>query len=285
MEALRLNMEQGVTLVKDHIASLEFRGDTKASLLIGVCVGLVVVSIIAAYPGKPIDYSGVGVNMPAEMQGESSLSAAKAKKDDPVTADDNPETVVQGKQKAGAGAGGGGGLKQIQGVVDSMSDLRRRKAAAQASEKAAAISSKGGKQGGAGAVTEKGARTGNWDAMKLDENKLARKIGSSKAARMLGLTEEQVRQAVLDAREELERDQQQRGQSRAGGNTGNGGSPGHGGGIDDAGIGFSGVFSLAVLIVFLGAAWLFVSENPHAPLSRFLIGFFPREMETLGLSG
>ena len=98
--------------------------------------------------------------MPAEMQGESSLSAAKAKKDDPVTADDNPETVVQGKQKAGAGAGGGGGLKQIQGVVDSMSDLRRRKAAAQASEKAAAISSKGGKQGGAGAVTEKGARTG-----------------------------------------------------------------------------------------------------------------------------
>lgn len=59
-QALRLNMEQGVTLVKDHIASLEFRGDTKASLLIGVCVGLVVVSIIAAYPGKPIDYSGVG---------------------------------------------------------------------------------------------------------------------------------------------------------------------------------------------------------------------------------
>lgn len=49
-----------MTLVKDHIASLEFRGDTKASLLLGVCVGLVVVSIIAAYPGKPIDYSGVG---------------------------------------------------------------------------------------------------------------------------------------------------------------------------------------------------------------------------------
>lgn len=41
------------------------------------------------------------------------------------------------------------------------------------------------------------APAGNWDAMKLDEDKLARKIGSSKAARMLGLTEEQVRQAIL----------------------------------------------------------------------------------------
>lgn len=59
-KALRLNMEQGMALVKDHFASLEIRGDTKASLLIGVCVGLAVVSIMAAYPGKPIDYSGVG---------------------------------------------------------------------------------------------------------------------------------------------------------------------------------------------------------------------------------
>lgn len=36
------------------------------------------------------------------------------------------------------------------------------------------------------------ASAGSWDAAKLDEDKLARKIGSSKAARMLGLTEEQV---------------------------------------------------------------------------------------------
>lgn len=33
---------------------------------------------------------------------------------------------------------------------------------------------------------------GEWDASRLDEDKLARKIGSSKAARMLGLTEDQV---------------------------------------------------------------------------------------------
>lgn len=59
-KALRLNLEQGMALVKDHISSLEFRGDTKASLLLGVCLGLAVVSIMAAYPGKPIDYSGVG---------------------------------------------------------------------------------------------------------------------------------------------------------------------------------------------------------------------------------
>lgn len=49
-----------MTLIKDYIASLELRGDTKASLLLGGCVGLVVVSMMAAYPGKPIDYSGVG---------------------------------------------------------------------------------------------------------------------------------------------------------------------------------------------------------------------------------
>lgn len=38
---------------------------------------------------------------------------------------------------------------------------------------------------------------GDWDASRLDEDKLARKIGSSKAARMLGLTEDQVRQAAV----------------------------------------------------------------------------------------
>lgn len=33
---------------------------------------------------------------------------------------------------------------------------------------------------------------GDWDASRVDEDKLAQKIGQSKAARMLGLTEEQV---------------------------------------------------------------------------------------------
>ena len=53
-----------------------------------------------------------------------------------------------------------------------------------------------------------------------------------------------VRQAVLDAKEELQRDQQL-GQSRAGGATGSGASAGQGGGGgDDAGVGLAGLFSL-----------------------------------------
>lgn len=38
-----------------------------------------------------------------------------------------------------------------------------------------------------------------------------------------------------------------------------------------------------LLILGLGALWLFLSEYPHGPLARFLVGAFPREMETLGL--
>lgn len=53
-----------------------------------------------------------------------------------------------------------------------------------------------------------------------------------------------VRQAVLDAKEELQRDQQQA-QSRAEGATRSGSSAGQGDGSgDDAGVGLSGLFSL-----------------------------------------
>lgn len=103
--------------------------------------------------------------MPAEMQGggkpgaTTSNSAAEAKKNDTVSADDDPGTVVQGEQKAG----GGGGLREIQGIVDGMSALRKRKGAkGQAGEKAAADCPKGDKEEGVGARTEKIAPSGEW---------------------------------------------------------------------------------------------------------------------------
>lgn len=37
-------------------------------------------------------------------------------------------------------------------------------------------------------------------------------------------------------------------------------------------------------MVGLTALWLFLSTHPHGQLARFLVGVFPREMETLGLS-
>lgn len=49
-----------VSSLRSYIASVEVRSDTKACLLIGVCMGMAVVVVITAYPGKPIDYSGVG---------------------------------------------------------------------------------------------------------------------------------------------------------------------------------------------------------------------------------
>lgn len=103
--------------------------------------------------------------MPAEMQGgknpgpTTSDSAAEAKKNDTVTADDEPgPAVVQGEQKAGGRGGGGGGLREIQGIVDSMSDLRKRKGAkARSGESAAPDCPTSGKE-----VTEKMAPSGEW---------------------------------------------------------------------------------------------------------------------------
>ncbi|CAM9766561.1 unnamed protein product [Ectocarpus sp. 13 AM-2016] len=168
------------------------------------------------------------------------------------------------------------GLQQIQGVVDNLSQLRRRKR-----EKNPPSSAAAGEESLVNTTTESQIKeTGNvedeagraeWDASRLDEDKLARKIGSSKAARMLGLTEDQVRQAVADAKQELE-------QSNSGPA---GGSPARDN--NDDLVGFSGLLSLAMLLVGLWALWAHLSAFPHGTLYRFLIGVFPREMETLGL--
>lgn len=57
---LRRNVEHGGALLQGYLSSLQLRDDTKLSLLLGVLAGLAVVAALAAYPGKPIDYSGVG---------------------------------------------------------------------------------------------------------------------------------------------------------------------------------------------------------------------------------
>ncbi|CAN0015942.1 unnamed protein product [Ectocarpus fasciculatus] len=216
---------------------------------------------MAAFPGKPIDYTGVGIDLPPEMRGEETEKSKK----------------VDGEGSAGAvDEQKPAGLQQIQGVVDNLSQLRRRKRAKDPSLSAAAgeeslvnttTESQSKETGNAGDVAGKA----EWDASRLDEDKLARKIGSSKAARMLGLTEDQVRQAVADAKQELE-------QSNSGSG---GGCPGRDN--NDDGVGFSGFLSLAMLLMGVGALWAHLSAYPHGTLSRFLIGVFPREMETLGL--
>lgn len=60
MQAVRIKIEHGVSLLQSYLSSVNVRGDTKASLLLGLCAGMVVVGVMAAYPGKPIDYSGAG---------------------------------------------------------------------------------------------------------------------------------------------------------------------------------------------------------------------------------
>ncbi|CAM9303723.1 unnamed protein product [Ectocarpus sp. 4 AP-2014] len=192
------------------------------------------------------------------------------------------ETVGVAKKVDQAGSVGAvdeqkpAGLQQIQGVVNNLSQLRRRKRAKNPPSSAAAgeeslvnttIESQIKETGNAG-----DAGRAEWDASRLDEEKLARKIGSSKAARMLGLTEDQVRQAVADAKQELE-------QSNSGPA---GGSPGRDN--NDDGVGFSRFLSLAMLLVGLWALWAHLSAYPYGTLSRFLVGVFPREMETLGLA-
>lgn len=40
-----------------------------------------------------------------------------------------------------------------------------------------------------------------------------------------------------------------------------------------------------ITLLGLGCLWFFLSTNINGPLARFLMGVFPREMATLGLSG
>lgn len=60
---IRSNIEHGATVLQSYVSSLQVRTDTKFSLLLGILLGLSVVAAIAAYPGKPIDYTGVGEPM------------------------------------------------------------------------------------------------------------------------------------------------------------------------------------------------------------------------------
>lgn len=60
LQNFRISVEHGAASLLGYLSSVEVRGDTKLSLGIGVLAGLAVVAAIAAYPGKPIDYTGVG---------------------------------------------------------------------------------------------------------------------------------------------------------------------------------------------------------------------------------
>lgn len=47
-------------LLQQYLRSIEVRDETKLSLLLGFILGTVSIVLISIYPGKPIDYSGVG---------------------------------------------------------------------------------------------------------------------------------------------------------------------------------------------------------------------------------
>eukprot|EP00752_Nemacystus_decipiens_P002434 g2291.t1 len=260
MENFRINVEHGAASLLAYLSSVQVRGDTKLSFGIGVLAGLAIVAAIAAFPGKPIDYSGVGIDLPQGLRGHEKL--------------DDPDATGNSKKHDREEAAGTGdrreaadGLQQIEGVVQNLSELRRRsrKAARDATSLSPPPSA-----AEESLVRKSPEAEGDWDASRLDEDKLARKIGSSKAARMLGLTEDQVRQAVVEAKQEL---QESHSGSRGSIERGN---------CDDS-LGLSGFLSLAMLLAGLGALWAYLSAYPHGTLSRFLIGAFPREMETLGL--
>ncbi len=53
-------MERGAASLRSYLSSIEIREDTKLSLLLGAMAGFAIVAAIAAYPGKPIDYTGAG---------------------------------------------------------------------------------------------------------------------------------------------------------------------------------------------------------------------------------
>ncbi|CAM9305171.1 unnamed protein product [Hapterophycus canaliculatus] len=197
------------------------------------------------------------------MRGGEQVEGAQGK---PTTAVDRREPGTSNHHKSA-------GLQQIQGVVENLSDLRRRKRAKQTTgvEGEPLVDNSTRSQSNESGNGGRAAGGGEWDTSRLDEDKLAGKIGSSKAARMLGLTEDQVRQAVLDAKEELKQSHSRSGES-TGGNT------------SDDGMGFSGLVSTVVLLAGFGGLWVYLSAHPYGNLSRFLVGVFPREMETLGLA-
>ncbi|CAM9648436.1 unnamed protein product [Ascophyllum nodosum] len=252
MEVSRSKIENGVAYLCSYISSLQLRGDTQASLLLGISVGVVVVIFVAAFPGKPIDYSGVGIDLVPEMKYGEATPSAPTKKD---KADGNPEAVLLPQEE-----------QDSEGVTEATQGLRQRKGKNLDSTRVKETVAKTETPEGA----HKNAATGEWDPSQLDEDRLARRMSSSKAARMLGLTEDQVRRVVLDTKQELQ--QKSRGEGHA--------APGsrH----EDGSAGLSRAFSTVLLVTGLGVFWLFVWTHPHGPLARFLIGAFPREMETLG---
>ncbi|CAN0163188.1 unnamed protein product [Pylaiella littoralis] len=266
MEDLRTSIEHEAASLRSYLSSLQVRGDTQFSLLLGALAGLVVVVILSVYPGKPIDYTGLGIDLPPGLRGEENAEDAEKRKSKKHDREEPPPEKIADQKKSD-------GLQQIQGVVENLSEMRRRKRAKQTMTPSPAPAPAARD----GSLVRNTATSGEreieveWDASRLDEDKLARKIGSSKAARMLGLTEDQVRRAVVDAKEEL-----QQSQSRSGGV-----APRHN---NDDDVGVSGFLSLAMLVTSLGAVWMYISTYPYGTLSRFLIGVFPREMEALGLA-
>lgn len=53
-------MEHGAASLRTYLLSIEIREDTKLALILGGLAGLAIVVAMTAYPGKPIDYTGVG---------------------------------------------------------------------------------------------------------------------------------------------------------------------------------------------------------------------------------
>lgn len=59
----RVAFENKAASLLTYLSSVQVRGDTKLSLGIGMLAGLAIVAAMAAYPGKPIDYTGVGESL------------------------------------------------------------------------------------------------------------------------------------------------------------------------------------------------------------------------------
>ncbi|CAM9870738.1 unnamed protein product [Chrysoparadoxa australica] len=104
----------------------------------------------------------------------------------------------------------------------------------------------------------------------IDEGELAARLRRSKAIRLLGLSEDQLQQAVRDAKEELVAEKEGRPfQRRKAENLSSGGS-------------LTKKVDFAVYTLLFAGLFYFMNRDYKGAATKILQQFFPREMSTLG---
>lgn len=231
--------------LKDFISSVAVRDGTYLDLYIGLSFGIVLVIILIASPGKPIDYGVMadGSPVPAELQ------LGKA----PQPISENEKSSKEGKSYP-VGSGD-----------SATTTLRRRKVGGGGHEPGNNDPSDDGAERvkGSGLYSEE-----SFDVdQDIDPDKVASRIRRSKVSRLLGLTEEKVKEAVREAQREMKEGdayvpppsyrQQQR-------------------------TSFKTYADLVVYSVLIGALLFFANRELNGSGTRFLQRFLPKEMATLG---